>query len=125
MAFPDVEVALIEYLSDLGYCVTSTPADLKSRLPVLRIQRIGGGNTKTDDQPRVSVQAFVAADYLNPRAALDLADAVRNRLTHDLPAITAAGRLDTSETDSGPVKVPWPDVEVNVVQAVYRLTTRA
>ncbi len=122
--FPDIEAALLTYLGDLGYAVTSTPADLKTRLPVLRIQRIGGPNDKTNDYPRVSVQAFTARSYQNPRAAQLLAEAVRDKM-RALPAVVDGVRLDIAETESGPVSLPWPDVDVTVVQAIYRLTTRA
>jgi len=124
--FPDIETALMDYLEDLGYTVTSTPADLVSRLPVIRIQRVGGSDDGENDYPRVSVQTFAAGSSEKPTAARDLAETIRDRLNHELPAMSKPGGflLDSSSTESGPSSYPWPDPSVRVAQAIYRLTTR-
>lgn len=125
--FADIETELMAYLDDLGYTVTSTPVDLKDRLPVLRIQRVGGTDDKSSDFPRVSIQVFAAADPDQPRAAQDLAEVIRDRLNNDLPAMSqpAGALLDSSSTESGPSSYPWPDPAVRVAQAIYRLTVRS
>lgn len=124
--FPDIESALMDFFSDLGYTVTSTPADLKERLPVLRIARVGGSDDKSNDFPRVSIQTFAAANHLAPRAAQDLAETVRDRLNNNLPAMSKPGGvlLDSSSTESGPSSFPWPDPAIRVTQSIYRLTIR-
>lgn len=134
VAFGDVELMLTGdddedgFLTPFGYCVTSTPPDLKTRLAagfVLRVARVGGGETgnRTTDNPRVNVQVFSLRTGDVPRAAHDQAAAVRAAFMN-LPAITPWGRLDSAETDAGPVSFPWPDPEIEVVQQIFRLSTR-
>jgi hypothetical protein len=132
--FPDVEVVLMEYLSDLGYTVTSTPSDLADRLPVLRIQRVGGGSDEDTDRPRVTIQAFVAASSVAPRAAQQLSGQVRDRLVNNNggwvsgPLLTEQGvsgvLLDEVSHDSGPIEYPWPDPAIRVAQSIFTLTIR-
>lgn len=131
MALHDIEFALVGddttagHLSSLAYTVTSTPLDLLERLPVIRVQRIGGGEDRTNDNPRVSIQCFARATYVNPRAAFDLASAVHDQLHRDrLPVVVAGVRIDTAEKQSGPITIPWPTVEVSVVEMVYAFTIR-
>lgn len=126
--FGDVELMLMEHLANLGYVVTSTPGDLKTRLAtgyVIRVARVGGGESAngTTDNPRVNIQVFALRDSTKPRDAHDGAAAVRARILN-LPAITTAGRIDSGETESGPTTFPWPDPEITVVQQIYRLATR-
>lgn len=126
--FGDVELMLEEYLTPRGFVVTSTPKDLKTRLAdgyVIRVQRVGGGETRnaTVDAPRIAVQVFALRSSAKPRDAHDGAAQVRADLLN-LPAITAAGRLDSARTESGPTELPWPDPEIAVVQCIYRLATR-
>lgn len=135
--FADVEPALMVYLEDLGWTVTSTPADLKTRLAtsgVLRVKRIGGGSTRNTDDPRVSVQAFTLRDPAKPRSSHTLAGAVEARIAAisdnagviTIPAALGGGlvRLDSGEKESGPVEFPWPDPDVLVVECIYRISTR-
>jgi hypothetical protein len=121
--FVNIEAALFEYLDDLGYCVTSTPSDLQAQLPVLRIARAGGGSTKTQDSPRVSIQGYTAADYLFPQSSLVLLEEVRERVLK-LPAVTSVGRIDSGDVESGPVAIPWPDAAVDAAQIIVRFSTR-
>jgi hypothetical protein len=134
VTFPDTEVVLMQHLSDFGYTVTSTPADLKDRLPVLRIARIGGGSNEDADFPRVSIQTFVAASSQSPRAAQQLAGQVRDFLIASNGAWVSGPLLedqgvsgvliDDVANDSGPIEYPWPDPAVRVCQAIYTLTIR-
>ena len=133
--FPDVELMLVGdgtdpgFLEQFGQCVTSTPADLKERLAdgafVLRVARVGGGEAanRTTDNPRVSVQVFALRSSATPRAVHDQSAAVRAALLN-AAAVTAFGRLDRGETEAGPTAYPWPDPEIEVVQQVFRLSTR-
>lgn len=132
--FPDVELMLTGkgedagYLTPRGYCVTSTPPDLKTRLAagyVIRVARVGGGESKnrTVDNPRVNIQVFALRSAAKPRDAHDGAELVRGDLMN-LPAVTPWGRIDSAETESGPTAFPWPDAEITVSQCVYRLQTR-
>lgn len=128
--FPDVEVALEEYLGDFGMVVTLVPLEHKQLLAdgtpaILRVNRSGGGESanKASDEPRVSVQIFTLRSADDPRRAYRVAADVRAHILN-LPAITAAGRLDSASTESGPTTIPWADPEVHVVQMVFRLSTR-
>jgi hypothetical protein len=126
--FPDVELMLMEYLAPHGYLCTATPPDLQDRLSsgqVIRVNRVGGGESKnrTVDNPRVQVQVFALRDASDPRAAHDKASAVRTALMN-LPAITAEGRLDSAVTESGPTDFPHPDPPVVRVQMIFRLSAR-
>jgi hypothetical protein len=66
--FPDVELMLMEYLAPRGYLCTATPPDLQDRLAsgqVIRVNRVGGGESgnRTQDNPRVQVQVFALRFY--------------------------------------------------------------
>jgi hypothetical protein len=124
--YPDAEKALIAYLGDLGLAVTSTPPDLQDKLPVLRIQRIGGSSEDgVSDYPEVNIQAFTARDSADPRASHDLMATVRNRMDNILGlSVAGGGLLDRATLTTGPIETPWPDAAIAVVQATFRLTTR-
>lgn len=123
MALHDIELALMEYLTNLAYTVTSTPADLKERLPVIRVARIGGGEDRAHDNPRVSLQCFALETPNDPRAAQDLAAAVWEQM-HKLPAVSEGVRMDSASKDSGPVAIPWPTPGIGVKELVYTVTVR-
>ena len=127
--FGDVEVALVEFgeASSWGYVVTSTPEDLYNRITagefVVRVGRQGGSDSSnaTVDVPRVSVQVFGRREG---RVVHDHAAQIRADLLSLSGYVTAAGRLDSAETESGPTVFPWPDEEVLAVQMIFRLRTR-
>jgi len=134
----DVEPALIVYLAGVGYGDTVTPEDLMDRIAaggkVLRIRRIGGGATRKTDEPRVSIQVYMLRDADHPRAAHevafdieDLVDALGSSApVIEVPAEYGGGRVifDSGSKDSGPVELPWPDPAVQVVETLYRISTR-
>lgn len=125
--YPDIEVALIALLGDLGYAVTSTPADLQDRLPVLRIQRIGGGDDRDSvlDFPDVNIQAFTARSAGSARAGWALMGTIRARMDALLgQSVAGGGLLCSAQLTSGPIETPWPDAAICVVAATYRVTTR-
>ena len=125
LGFPDAERVVMEYVDDLGYCVTSTPPDLQERLPVIRVNRAGGNDDDVTDFPRMSIQTFCRADYESPRAALGLMNRIRERVDDSsLPAWVPGERvtIEDSRTESGPVRAPWPDPQVQVVTAAFRLS---
>ncbi len=132
MSFPDPEVALIDLLDDLGEGFTATPADIKTILEtgryVLRIARTGGPDDKSNDYPRMSVETYALADYQNPRAALAVAEQIRDRLNNDLPAMSSPGGalIDSSSTEAGPTPLTRPDLDpaIRCARAIYRLTIR-
>lgn len=123
----DVEVALLDLFADLADVVTSTPADLEDRLPVLRARRIGGGGGRDADFPIVSLQHFTAASAADPRAHFDLADATEARLLEIAdygPRLVSGVCLESPVKDSGPVELTYPNPSVRVAESIYRLTIR-
>lgn len=133
MAFPDAELVMMQYLSQFGWTVTSTPADLSTRLaeaPVIRVQRVGGGATERTDSPRVSVQPFVLASSADPRTAQRVANDIRDFLLSTDGAwvsgdlLEAGALIDSVSNDSGPVEYPWPDPAIRVTQSIYTVHIR-
>lgn len=126
--FGDVELMLRGYLTPRGLVVSTIPSDLKTKLAtqkVIRANRSGGlANAEgTTDGPRVSIIVFSLRSSAAPRAAFDVARQIEADLLN-LPALTAAGRLDSMRVESGPTEFPWPDPEVQAVQIICRLSTR-
>ncbi len=65
--YADVDEMLVQYLTgavpSVRFC-TSTPAALETKLPVVRVQRIGGGDSsRTVDAPAVDVDCFAADEH--------------------------------------------------------------
>lgn len=128
LPFGDVELMLREYLGPRGLVVSTLPSDLKTKLAtqkVIRVNRSGGlaNATGTADAPRVVILVFAKRDSAVPRAAFDVARQIEADLLN-LPARTAAGRLDSMRVESGPTEFPWADPEVAAVQLICRLSTR-
>lgn len=126
--FGDVELMLREYLGPRGLVVSTLPPDLKTKLDtqkVIRTNRAGGlaSADGTTDNPRVVILVFALRSTATPRAAYDVARQVEADLLN-LPAVTAAGRLDKVTVESGPTAFPWADPEVAAVQLIVRLSTR-
>ena len=123
----DVESALMTFLDDLGYTVTSTPADLEQHLPVIRIRRVGGSGDEVNDFPRVSIQAMTAASSTAPRAHFDLAESIADRifgLAVYGPQVVDGVCLESPAKDSGPVELTYPNPSVRVAETIWRLTIR-
>jgi hypothetical protein len=130
MTFPDIELALMDYLDDLGYTVTATPLDLQDHLPCIRIARLSGADDARDnlDYPNVAVQVYVAKSAADPRAGHNLSETIRNRMN----LIADGGVYVTSEnalmvdcaTISGPAELTYIDPAISVFQTVHRVTTK-
>lgn len=130
MIFPDIELALCDYLADFGYCVTSTPIDLENQLPVIRITRVGGADDMENgwDYPNVVIQIYVARDYTDARDGHDLSEAIRDRMND----INGGGFFVVSQntlmcecqTISGPVELPYINPAISVFQSGHRITTK-
>lgn len=124
--YPDVEIVLMAYLADAGKTVTQIVT--MDQLPVIRIQRIGGGegaDPETEDNPRVSIQCFDRPSAANPRASQRVAADVVRRMTAINQGRWVAGiTLDSATKDSGPVSRPWDDPEIRVTELIYSVTMR-
>ena len=118
-AFPDIELAVMQTVTDLGTTGTATPPTLSASLPFIRVNRIGGPDSRFIDTARVDVDCF-AADRPTSYA---LAESVRQRLLN-IPHVVAAGRIDSVVTNSGPREIPWGDPALRRFTASYSITAR-
>ena len=87
--YASVNLALIAYLKGATgtRCVTDLPANLADVLPVIQVERFGGGDdTLTLDNANVDVDVY-AADRATAEA---LADQVRLLMRADLPGTVVA-----------------------------------
>lgn len=119
--FPDVEVVLVDLLSDLGETGTLTPANLQDVMPFIRVQRVAGADDKVTDRATVAIDSFAAT---RP-AAVALAEAVRQRLISHPNPVPGVGTLDFAVTVTGPNELPWADTQsIRRFTATYRLSVR-
>ncbi|MCW2904925.1 MAG: hypothetical protein JWO67_7190 [Streptosporangiaceae bacterium] len=118
--FPDVEQVLMDLFADLAATVvTFLPADLQQRLPLVRVRRLGGGDDKWTDQPRVDVEVYAA----DRAAGMPLAKLLQQRLI-SRPNRTAHGVIDRAGTEVGPREVPYDDPDTRLFTATYRVSLR-
>lgn len=120
--WPDPHIILMELLDDLTASPVVGPRlhkDFQDEMPIIRVRKVGGGNDKITDFPRMSIDVY-ARTY--PEAS-QLAEAIRQRLLA-YPHITTAGRLDRCEVEASPFEVPWPDNTLRYLTATYVISTR-
>lgn len=119
---PDVEVVLTAWLAarlSVRTC-TETPADLDAILPVVQIERIGGGTERFSDHPRVSVDVYApSAD-----ASMALARQVQEALM-SLRGDAAGAVVRDVRCDSGPSRRPYVNPAVDRRGATYTVSLRA
>lgn len=117
-AFVDALEAVEHRLADTAETVKVTPPDLQTRLPIIKVQRIGGTDDGVTDTARIVVTVH-AATY---REGNRLARLVRHRLRW---GPTPAGVIDAVRTEVGPREVPSRDAEaVRCFEATYRVLVR-
>jgi hypothetical protein len=109
----------MDLLSGLAPTGTVTPPNLNTSLPFIRVMRIGGGDTRFIDTAHVDVDAFGATR----EAAYTLAEACRQILLA-FPLVTAAGVIDSVETQAGPHEIPWGNSNVRRRTSSYTITAR-
>lgn len=122
LAWPDAELALCDYLADLGTCDVETPEDLQDHLPFIRVTRTGGADDRmVTDTATVSVDVFASGRS----QAVAVAKAIRQRLLNGLPAATAHGVLDYAATAVAPIQSPPTDSDnLRLAVASYRISAR-
>lgn len=123
-SFIDAEKAVVLLLTDLVASQSisiEAPNDLATRLPFIRVQRIGGQSTRWDDSPRVDVGIFCAKKFRTD--GLTLALACQARLL-SFPHHTAEGVIDSVETDVSPNEVPWANASIRLITSSYRINVR-
>lgn len=122
LAWPDAELALCDFLADLGATGTETPGTLQSQLPFIRVTRTGGADDRmVTDRAAVSVDVFAA----DSSAAKQLAEVIRQRLLTGLPAVTAHGVLDYAATVVAAIQSPPTDSDnLRLAVASYIISAR-
>lgn len=121
--FPDVHEVLFEVLVpafvDDQHIGTVTPADLETRLPFVRVRRIGGPSTLITDRPRLDVEVYAATIG----AAFQMSREIQQALISG-PRSTTAGIIDRCTTEVGPREAPYENTAVRLVMGTYRLSLR-
>lgn len=120
--FCDIETILMLAYADLveeDHVVTVTPSDLENRLPLIRVHRIGGADTRIFDQPRVVVEVYAPTWAV----AWPLAERCRQRLITG-PVRTSAGVIGRTTTEVGPADWPYENPDIRLVRAIYRSSLR-
>jgi hypothetical protein len=117
-AFPDAEDVGLALFESAGPTVLATPVELEP--PLIVVRRVGGGDTRITDQPRLQVQVYGATRL----AARDLAEECR-QLVLAAPATVVAGVVvDKAFTESGPVFVDYGVPGIHRYISTYRLEYR-
>jgi hypothetical protein len=118
----DIEAVLAPWAEATfgAFGCSETPADLEEQLPVIRVERIGGGDERFSLHPRVAVDVFAAtADE-----ARTLAGQVRDALAF-LRGPVGPAVIRSVRCDSGPSRQPWANPAVHRRGATYTVSLRA
>lgn len=126
MTYPDIERLLVAYLPPLlggVRVVTDTPANLERVLPIVQVQRFGGGDVAPGiDRPVVDIDCYAATRG----AASDLAERVRYAVLYRLPGTTVgAVGIPRVDTLTGPSWRPYDNTALRRFGASYAITTHA
>lgn len=115
------QLLIAQQLSTAGRVGSETPSDLQTRMPFVRIDRVGGNSDWVNDYAVVDIEVF-SSTYVEGEQR---AEYIRQYLVFaDLPAIEGYGLLDRVECVSGPQELPWADDRVRRFGATYRITSR-
>jgi hypothetical protein len=118
---PDIEAVLNPWAeATIGVMAgAETPPDLETRLPWIRVQRIGGGDERFTGHPRVAVDVFAAtADE-----ARTLAGSLRDALLF-LRGPANGAVVREVRCDVGPSRQPWANEAVHRWGATYTVSLR-
>lgn len=118
----DIEAVLAPWAESTFdvFSAAETPADLEDRLPVIRVERVGGHDDRFSLHPRVAVDVFAAtADE-----ARTLAAQVRDALLFLHGSVNGAV-IRSVRCDSGPSRQPWASPAIHRRGATYTVSLRA
>ncbi|MGI5404123.1 hypothetical protein ACQEVG_32675 [Streptomyces sp. CA-135486] len=118
----DIEAVLAPWVEATFnvFSASETPADLEQRLPVVRVERLGGSDARFRGHPSVAIDVFAAtADE-----ARTLANSIRDALLFLRGPVNGAVISDT-RCDSGPSRQPWANETVYRRGATYTVSFRA
>ncbi|MGC9544024.1 tail completion protein gp17 [Streptomyces sp. UG1] len=120
--FPNIEALLVAALAEFGTCGQTFPPakELAASLPFIRVRRLGGGDDRRTDRPRVDVE--VAAKTYSQ--AMDIALKVQQRLISGWLFVPGVGLMDRALTELGPNEVTDADPHTRHIVATYECHTR-
>jgi hypothetical protein len=118
----DVEAVLAPWIEATfgAFSASKTPADLEQRLPMVRVERIGGHDARFRGHPRVAVDVFAATED----EARTLANDIRDALLFLRGPVNGAVISDIT-CPSGPSRQPWANADVHRRGATYSVSLRA
>jgi len=125
LEWPDAEQVMCDLLADLGHTCTSVPVgedgkfDL-SKLPILLINRVGGGNDGFNDRPVIDVEVFSHTR----RESMQISGQVRRRVLNSAGTAPGGVLIDHAREVTGIKRVPDIDPQNRAVLASYGLTFR-
>lgn len=117
-AFPDAEDIGLALLEPAGTVVLATPVDLNP--PLIVVRRVGGGDNRITDQPRLQIQAYGTTRV----QARDLAEECRQLILASPATAVAGTSVDRAVTESGPAFVDYGQPGIHRYIATYRLEYR-
>lgn len=122
-SFPDAETVAMALLAGLAPTFTATPASISA--PVIRVQRIGGGDDYFTDYPRIEVAVFypVAQDG-DTTAAWLLAEQCRQAVLASRNTTVAGALVDNATNVTPPQQIPWDNPLLRLIAATYQLAFR-
>ena len=121
--YADVEQMLVGWVPTVvgAACSTELPANLQTRLPWVRVGRIGGPSNYGIDQPTVATDVFAATRPAAKALAYDLYSAFEFELPRYM---NAYGTVLTAESISGPFWQPWDDTTLRRFGMTHRITVQ-
>lgn len=117
----DIEAVLAPWLEQTTgvFSAAETPADLENALPMIRVERGGGGDGRFSLHPRVHVDVFAAtADE-----ARTLSNSARDALVFLRGPVNGAVIREV-RCDSGPSRQPWANEAIHRRGATYTVSLR-
>lgn len=123
--FVSAELVVMGILADIGApVVQSTSMSLSP--PLVRVRRVPGEpRTHFDDPAHVEVMTFGATFEAAQSLAEACWQAIEFAYAKAAPLPSGSITVDATDTILPPTEVPWPNPEVRVFQATYRVVTRA
>ncbi|GGY88546.1 hypothetical protein CP967_31115 [Streptomyces nitrosporeus] len=117
----DIEAVLAPWLESRFdvFSASETPADLEDSLPMIRVERGGGGDGRFSLHPQVYVDVFAAtADE-----ARTLSNSVRDALVFLRGPVNGAVVREV-RCDAGPSRQPWANETIYRRGATYTVSLR-
>lgn len=113
---------LVAALAEFGTCGQAFPlaGELAASLPFFRVRRLGVGDERRTDRPRVDIE--VAAKTYSQ--AMGIALKVQQRLISGWLFVPRVGLMDRARTEMGLHEVPDADPHTRHIVATYECHTR-